>query len=198
MYHLKQSGIQSSGCYKVAVRIGLQNKVCVMCNLVKGNLGLTTSMHSARVTLNTSMSWSMGLHAWDGMRDFSREPHVMWDAVRLRIHICTCALRAHLLSVRERIHMHLCFAGHLEKHWTHCLLVHRLALPFQWHWTTAHLFTHVEQDATQRGKKILRLNQRESANSKKSILGSFSTSCKDTKIAAKRGNVKKKIKIQFY
>lgn len=27
-------------------------------------------------------------------------------------------------------------------------------------WTTAHLFTHVEQDVTQRGEKILRLNQR--------------------------------------
>lgn len=45
------------GCSEV----GLQHKVCAMCNVVKGSMMLT-SMHSARVTLNTAMSRSTGLH----------------------------------------------------------------------------------------------------------------------------------------
>lgn len=65
------------GYYRAAVMIGVQIKVSAMYVSVKGNAGLTASMHSARVTLNPPVSRSMGLHVRDGMRDSSHEPHVM-------------------------------------------------------------------------------------------------------------------------
>lgn len=94
------------------------------------------------------------------MPDFSREPHVMCDAVRLRASPYT--------------HLHVCFTStSLERvrTYTHASVLHRpsgktldalsacaqvsFAPPVtgDFPWTTAHPFTHVEQDAMQRGEK---------------------------------------------
>lgn len=171
-----------------------------MCNLVKGNLGLAISVHSARVTLNTSMSWSMGLHVWDGMPDFSREPHVMCDAVRLRIRICTCALRAHLLSVWERIRMRLCFTGHLEKHWTHCPLAHRLALPLQWLETfpgPQRIHLHMWSRMRCKEGKNTEAKSKSLQNQSSQSWGAFPHPARRQKLVPKE-EMWKKIKIQFY
>lgn len=107
-----QSFLQCPGRQMVAARIGVQIKVHVLYILVKADMGMTSSTQSARVTPAASVSRSMGLHVWDGMRDFSREPHVMWDAAH--------PPHTRFTSAQEHICARPRFAGHLEKHWTHC------------------------------------------------------------------------------
>lgn len=66
------------------------------------------------VAVNASVSWSVGSHVWDGVHDFSHEPHVMWDGVC--VHEC---VQGHVYSfvstsliVWEFMCVAACVTGH--------------------------------------------------------------------------------------
>lgn len=156
----QHSFLQCPGRHMVAARISVQIKVRVLYIVVEADMGMTSRTQSARATPTASVSRSMGLHVWDGMRDFPREPHVMWDAAPLR----TRASRA-----RKNIYARVCASQAIWKNTRHIVCLRRLAWLLQWLQTSLDIHSPsismcaAGEDATKAKSKRVLAKQRSQA-----------------------------------